>query len=144
MVHNIAPCEQYKWTACIRMIADNPRQRPPSNIGKRYVLSFEIINPFRYVFQWTRIQAIFIVGSRRGSVRPGLLLFASAKVPLATRGSILHDHHRVFAGVHRSLKLVSSLEFSHLDVTEYLIHMTLLAASLEASTDKRQRANFHY
>ena len=122
------------------MIADSPRHPPPSNIGKRYVISFGIVNPFRYVFQWTWIQAIFIVGSRRGPVRPGLLLFASAKVPLATCGSILHDHHRVFAGVHRSLKLVSSLEFSHLDVTEHLIHMTLLAASLEASTDKLREA----
>uniref|UniRef100_M4BUP0 Uncharacterized protein n=1 Tax=Hyaloperonospora arabidopsidis (strain Emoy2) TaxID=559515 RepID=M4BUP0_HYAAE len=29
------------------MIADSPRHPPPSNIGKRYVLSFGIINPFR-------------------------------------------------------------------------------------------------
>uniref|UniRef100_M4BX20 Uncharacterized protein n=1 Tax=Hyaloperonospora arabidopsidis (strain Emoy2) TaxID=559515 RepID=M4BX20_HYAAE len=66
------------------MIADSPRRPPPSNIGKRYVLSSESISPFRYVVQWTRIQAMFIVGSRRGPVRPGLLLFASAKVPLVS------------------------------------------------------------
>ena len=55
----------------------------------------------------------------------------------STRGNILHDHHRMFSALGTS-KPVSSLEFSHFDVTERLIHVLLLAASLEASTNKLQ------
>ena len=54
----------------------------------------------------------------------------------STRGNILHDHHRVFTGVHRTSKPISSSDFSHLDVTERLDHVTLLATTLETSKNR--------
>ena len=68
------------------------------------------------------------------------LLYHSSSKCSSTRGNILHDHHRMFAGVLGTSEPVSSLEFSHLDATERLDHVMLLAASLEASTNKLQVA----